>query len=371
MNVLHAHHSASTLPEAATRRLAKAMSSSNDNWCYYCNQYAKKRAKFCGICGGENGKKPPTQYLQQDTPAPWQSQSWQVMRPPSPRDRRRPSPRGRNKGGGKDGKDRQQEGKGKNRPPPPAAPTPKALPVPPKPPRLAAPTTAVSADVAPDAQSKLDALVAALRTADSLPTQVMAILGEQTDASTRDHAKAMHRAVSQTTHAEQELNRIRSSRKAYLSSWEQYIGQLCQTVETQFASQKETLDNFDQLEQKWTEKLAESSTALSRLTGDKRKPEQGSDSELDSRMDATAEDFKDPWVCDQFITQQRQQQAQLVQALRQARDTAAQTAAAAARGASRTPRRGRCNDDDQDDKAQDSKKAKDGEHVADPGKAPT
>ena len=372
---LEKHHSASSLPQATRQKLlSDAMAApGNSNWCYFCNQYAKKNAKFCSVCGGENGKK-PTWYTQPAAPAPWQSQGRHTARPPSPRDRRRQSPRGRgnktNKGGKGEGKEQGKglwlDGKGKDQPALPAAPDPKALPAPPAVPSLAAPSMpgAGPSDAGSEAQAKLDALVAALRSAGTLPAEVMAIVGEQTDAAIKAQSTAMHRALNQRTQAAKELSRVRSSRKSYLGAWEQYLNHLCQSVEKQFTQQQEALDNFDQLEKKWGERLAESSATLSKLTSgaDKATSDSEDDSAKDSRMEFDEE--KDPWQSAQLIGQQRQQQLNLIQALEKARDSAAQ-AAASARTSSRTPRRAR---KDEEGKAP---KETAQEEAVDPGKAPT
>ena len=66
------------------------------------------------------------------------------------------------------------------------------------------------------------------RSAGSLPSEVVALLGEQDEAATKDQANG---AVNQRTQAEKELNSVRSSRKAYLCSWANYLQQMCTTVE--------------------------------------------------------------------------------------------------------------------------------------------
>ena len=373
---LGTHHSASTLPAAARDRLLSlGAMSEGDNWCSWCAQYVRRGAKFCQRCGKEVGAKPSKalSYAAAETYAPWRSQdwhteSWKSHRPPS-RQRRRQSPRGGrdqgDKGRGKGKADGKSKDAGKRRDPGTAAPSTDALPQPPAPPTLVAPAAASAGpETQSAAQCKLDALVAALRTAGSLPSEVVALLGQQDEAATKDQAKAMHGAVNQRTQAEKELNRVRSSRKAYLCSWASYLQQMCTTVEQQFAQQQKTLDAFNSMETKWSEKLAESTAALARLTGNAAKAETDTDIELDpppSSRTGTFEEGQDPWNCAELIAQQQTtQQLQLVHALRKAKEAADQTAEAAPRGASRTPRRKARDEDAETTTA-----------AADPGKAPT
>ena len=344
ITVLKGHHSLSKLPEQARLRLqAEHANMSEANWCWTCQQYTSKKAKFCGQCG----EKIAAQYMAQPAAAtPWRDQGWQATQswattpkpPGSPRSRRTRSPRGgKNRPKGK-GKETDSKGKGTSTLPQAVLPDLRHLPKPPTPPSLQPPSSSSLplTDVPSPAQAKLDTLVAALKGASSsLPPDIVALVGAQDEVEHSAHSKAMHGAVSERTQAVKELSRIRSARRTFLSSWATYTKQLSNTLEKQVQQQAEALEQFASLEAKWRQQLQTASENLAKLTGDLQKID-SSDSDM-STGDGKVE--QDPWKALELADQQKAQQNQLLEALSQARKAADNAVIETARDSSRTPRR--------------------------------
>ena len=251
---------------------------------------------------------------------PWQDQGWMAWNDSGgwKNKQRSPSPRRIGKGKGKKG--------GKESAQPPA------------PPALATPSlTTATVDSSSAAQNRLEALTTALRASGgTLPPEVLALLGEQEQATTNEEARLMHKAVSEQHKARKEVNRVRAARRAFVDSWASYVSNLADTLDKQIAEQSKSLQQFDDLEQKWAQQLTEATESLAKFSGAPQKVDSDSDMEVNEKV-AT-----DPWALESAMAQQQQRQRSLVHALssaKRAADTAADNMGQNKRDTSRTPSR--------------------------------
>ena len=333
--VVALHHSKSTLPTRALERL-RAARMDGRQWCYVCNQWARRKDTFCGSCGWELASQQQT-YAQQDTTPPWHSyqtstsSTWdaQGRQPPESPGRRpggRPNSRGRQKGQGKgQGKDKGKHKGGKTKDKSngkadkSTRPDLTALPAVPAPPPLSMPGNASSAPngTATEAQQKLDALLSTLRSSrESLPAEVVNLLGDHEAAASQQKGRALHRAVTSQTTARKELLRVQDARRAYLASWAEYTTKLQALLQKQQADQETALTEFNTNEAHWKQQLREASSTLAALSGEIHSSPPSSEDEHDAEMKSAD---KDPWV---NATELRKGQAELGAALAKAKEKA-------------------------------------------------
>ena len=363
--VLTGHHSASTLPRLARRlRLQEdTMAHSTSPWCDWCRRWCRKNAVLCDTCGWDVSNPSAAAGYQasasQPQQPPWSGIStWEAPgRPPSPRDRR-PSPRRlpkppKGKGKGKGDKSH----KGAVQPPVGHGPELPAIPPPPKAPVLAAiattTTTAPSETTASPAQARLDALISSLRNSrEALPPEVVNLLGESEVVESNMRSKALHKAVNAEATAKKQLHRVQNARRAYLTSWTAYIGQLQELLRKQMEEQEKVLGDFKLHEDRWQAQLLDAKKTLAALSDEKALPltVDGAPTAvtLSSSSDMEAEDSdghpnsrQDPWA-DLAVMQaksMKESQLELANALNKARAKAESAAKDAKRDISRSPRR--------------------------------
>ena len=370
--VLRLHHSRSTLPDRAARRLVQlggraftvpASLDMSAAWCGTCEANRAKKATFCPQCGTQL-----VVYTQQPSSSPWSGDGW--GRSESPRRRQSPrrktaetnarshnsgswaaeSPRGKGKGG----KQRQDSAKGKGakaleappgdwRPPSIAA---AEMPLPPQLPQgLAKPAPVSAATTSSADRAALESLVAALAVKkDELPLSVQELLATHQQGAAQDQAKLLHRSVTAQQKAKIELAKIQSARLQYLNGWCNYLGQLSDLLQKQSEAQTATLQDLAEKELQWTSSLQEANRALQTQII----PESADNME-DKEAVAAMEDAAEARVADTITLEralqaQREQQEQATSALLAAVQTAkekagTEAAAAAAKERDRTPRR--------------------------------
>ena len=237
----------------------------------------------------------------------------------------------------------------------PAGPSLASLPKAPPPPALTHPPATVSgADpVVSEAQTKLDSLVAALKSSQSaLPPDIVQLLGTQALKDANAESKALHKAISAQTAAKKELHRVRQARRTFLESWSQHTTQLLSTVEKQLVEHQATLEKLAETEHKWVEQLREATTTLTKLPSAPHVVD--SDSDLDSSATGgKAMEVADPWLSDDYLEKNKAQQQSLLRVLQEAKKGADEASASCKREGSRTPRRSgkESTEDNKDDAA--------------------
>ena len=129
--------------------------------------------------------------------------------------------------------------------------------------------------------------------------------------------------------------------RSFLDSWQGYTNQLAETLEAQLAQQSKTLEEFDQLEQKWMQQHSEATDAIGKLSGTHAKPESDPDTDMIKKSEQSGTIDKDPWFSESTWQQQQQQQRQdaLLQTLQTVKRNAEKLAESSTRDTSRTPRR--------------------------------
>ena len=364
---LQLHHSRSGLPQQALQKLAVMSTGQNagqENWCYACQQYTKRSAKFCGNCGQAVG----AQYTHSFVAVPWRTQAWPADQSwdgqgtwSQHKKRRSQSPsvrKGKEKGkkGGKGAGKGADKGKGTGKQPV-QLPDASTLPLAPVAPTLNPPSASTrSWEMPTAAQTRLDALVAALKTSgNTLPPDVLALLGEQEQEVATADAKEMHKLVNAQRDARREITRVRGARRSFLDSWASYTSHLADMLDKQIQEQDRSLKEFAELEQKWVQQYATATEALAKLSGGPQRVDSDSDMDKDE-----GPPIPDPWAADTALAQQQQKQKTLQLALHSAKITAEKSSQENKRDNSRTPRRARGETDAGDTKneklAEDSHK---------------
>ena len=221
------------------------------------------------------------------------------------------------------------------------------LPKPPGVPSLPTPTSATAStdSTSSAAQTRLDALLGTLRASrDSLPPDLVKMLGDVDAHGAQQEANKLHQAVTDKTAAKKELYKARAAHRSYVQSWSAYLDQLTKVLGEQFTEQEAALTAFAEAETKWTDKLQEATMVLAKLSGGA----QNVDSDSEDMQDAgegrgkNPEEDDDPWKTEEAAQDLRKRQQDLMQAPQRRQDKAAAAATTAEdskRDGSRTPRR--------------------------------
>ena len=292
--------------------------------------------------GTQANKNPPWQ-----TVSAWDSSGRQ---PPSPRPRS-DSPRARPKGKGKEkGQNKTRKGKpagkGKGKPDGKAArPDVAGLPQAPVPPALPAPAAPAGqlTGASSEAQTKLESLLATRRSSrDSLPVEIVSMLGDHEAAASQQKSKAMHRAISSQDKARKELIRVRDARRAYLASWTEYVMNLQKLLQQQQQQEQEkAMSEFAENETHWRAQLKEATNTLASLSGE---PGSFVIPDSDEEKDSDMKTEKDSWSDGADLRQRQTELGTVLARVKERAENAAREAAAegkdSGRDSSRTPRRG-------------------------------
>ena len=260
IQVLSPHHSRSTLPRQAWRRLQQqtsdtmAAQSQAQPWTCGCGRLNKAKVDHCAKCGAAwwDVYITPEQSMpwkREDTrPAGWE---WQVFHQ-RPRTPRRKSPRRR-----------------------PAQAVSAAASAPtastmighfPTPPPL--PAMASSKDTSVDGSSGsqelklLEALLPHVKDTDNLPSHLKEQIQELSAKNTKLEAKNLHATVAARTRAKQSLNRLVLEREVFERTWLDYIEQVSTLLAAQMKEREETLNKFEESRKHWELQLQEASRDL-------------------------------------------------------------------------------------------------------------
>ena len=164
-------------------------------------------------------------------------------------------------------------------------------------------------------------------------------LREKVNAYKEDHARAegklMHRQVHKQTEARTSLQKLARDRQVFLDSWAEYISGVAQMFKEQVESMQETLSQFNQAEESWTQQLQEATVSLAKHScGSEQVPGARADESMDDE-DVTIGEIAANAAKRQAQTENiRHSQTELMAALERAKE-----AAEGQRSSSRTPRR--------------------------------
>ena len=149
----------------------------------------------------------------------------------------------------------------------PQVPRVEVLPAPPAVPNIQNPkrgagdtTGAVSSD-----RAQLEALLASLSGATSLPEAAQAMVTEFQRSVSKNTARDLHRVVTEQAKARQEPASLRGQRTAYLAAWQQYVSEVVEMVDKQIKEQSSILEAFSNSEIAWAQQESQASQALARL----------------------------------------------------------------------------------------------------------
>ena len=222
----------------------------------------------------------------------------------------------------------------------PAAPTVTTVALPNK------PSAPAAAPVATQDKKLLDALLEHVGNQDDLPTDLASMLNKYRSEDSRAKSKELHRVVARQAEARRELDRIRAERSTFSSNWGSYLSDVLALLEKQLAERDETIQQLDEAEDVWEQRLREAAQQLAKhATTSGTAGSAASVIDVDEEdsveiseamaVDAAEEESKRAVARRAQQAQQAQQKEKVLQALRSAQEAAQDP------NRERTPRRQR------------------------------
>ncbi|CAE7203667.1 RH40 [Symbiodinium natans] len=139
------------------------------------------------------------------------------------------------------------------------------LPTPPKPAAVAAPVVSSLPEESPPPPS--DLMVALLKSRDTLPAEVRALLDAQASTEHRVAAKMLHKYVALKTAAERGLADVQRARAHYAQEWGTYLSALGDLLQQQMVEKQTAMEEFRQTEDRWRLQLATATKSLAQASG--------------------------------------------------------------------------------------------------------
>ena len=110
-------------------------------------------------------------------------------------------------------------------------------------------------------------MVALLKSRDTLPAEVRALLDAQASAEHRVAAKMLHKYVALKTAAERGLADVQRARAHYAQEWGTYLSALGDLLQQQMVEKQTAMEEFRQTEDRWRLQLATATKSLAQASG--------------------------------------------------------------------------------------------------------